>query len=125
VLPTSVPGVDLTSLESDVCITFEEQIAAHEPSTGSSKNSWLSTTLPAPCVVRHPRAQSDASAVGSKKPLILIGSGEPPCQLKVRTNVAVNERRKRRGQGTAGTIKAADNLPRHIWRHPRTDVRQC
>jgi hypothetical protein len=31
-----------------------------------------------------------------------IGSGEPQCQLTVRTDVAVDERRKRRGQGTPG-----------------------
>jgi hypothetical protein len=43
-----------------------------------------------------------------------IGSGEPQCQLTVRTDVAVDERRKRRGQGTPGEIEAAHNLPRDV-----------
>ena len=45
-----------------------------------------------------------------------IGSGEPQGQLTVRTGVAVNERRKRRGQGTAGKIKPVHNPPRDILR---------
>jgi len=34
----------------------------------------------------------------------------------VRTDVAVDEGHKRRGQGTAGKIEAAHNLPRNILR---------
>ena len=45
-----------------------------------------------------------------------MGSGEPQCQLMVRTKVAVDERRYRRGQGIAGKIKSAHNFRRDIFR---------
>src|ERR1700716_3719137 len=45
-----------------------------------------------------------------------MGSGEPQYQLTVRTKVAVDERRYRRGQGIAGKIKSAHNFRRDILR---------
>src|SRR5450755_1020392 len=57
------------------------------------------------------------SSIGSKNRWSQdTGSGEPQCQLAVRTEVAVDERRYRRGQGITGKIKAAQYLPRDILR---------
>jgi hypothetical protein len=55
--------------------------------------------------------------IGLQKPLSQVtGSGEPQCQLAVRTEMAVDECRYRRGQGITGEIATAHNFPRDILR---------
>ena len=44
------------------------------------------------------------------------GSGEPQCQLTIRTEMPVDECRNRRGQGITGKIETAHNFPRDILR---------
>jgi hypothetical protein len=57
------------------------------------------------------------TVIGLPKPLSQVtGSGEPQCQLAVRTEMAVDECRYRRGQGITGKIETAHNFPRDIFR---------